>query len=301
MGTARFEAGAIVQIDGKEHRLYRKISDTLWQLEESKTLRIASFEHRDLLQMYAENRLTFPAGVPAARCGPGNCHLSPEDTEAAKLRRTYVLGVLDAPNTRERMEPAINEVWMRIKAPAKQPAFVTVYRWKTRFMKANEDFRALADDTRSKGNRTSRYPAEVIDCCQQAITALFLKREHSSVQATYEDAMCRVMNENLKRLECDPLPLPTRRLMDRLIAEIPAFDKYSAHHGCDAARNEFRSVKGHRILEKPLDRAEIDHTVLDLIVVDDVTLERLQRPYVTACIDVYSRCILGMYVGFNPR
>jgi putative transposase len=108
------------------------------------------------------------------------------------------------------------------------------------------------------------------------------------------------MKENELRPGSDQLPMPTRRLITRLIADIPEFEKYSARYGHDAALKKFRSVKGHRVISAPLERAEIDHTHLDLFVVDDKTSLPLGRPYVTACIDSYTRCILGIYVGFNP-
>jgi putative transposase len=300
MGTSSFEQGAIVHIDGREHRLDRKITDTCWQLEELKTRLVIQREHNDLLRMFADKTLTFPGSVPVSRCGPANSLLSPQDDEVAKLRRVYVLGVLGVPNTRERMEPAINDVWKRVKMPEKPPSWVSVYRWKKVYIQGKEDYRALVDNTRSKGNRTSRYPSVVIDFCNEAITAKFLRREFSSKQGTFEDALLRVMNENAQRPECDALPLPTRRIVDRLIANIPAYDRYVAQKGHDAARKAFRSVKGSFVSNSPLEWAEIDHTRLDLFVVDDETSLPMGRPYVTACIDRYTRCILGIYVGFTP-
>ena len=79
-----------------------------------------------------------------------------------------------------------------------------------------------------------------------------------------------------------------------------AFDKHAARYGHDSAVKAFRDVKGHSIAKAPLERAEIDHTLLDLMVVDDQTGIPLGRPSVTACIDCYTRCILGIYIGFNP-
>ena len=45
---------------------------------------------------------------------------------------------------------------------------------------------------------------------------------------------------------------------------------------------------------------EIDHTPLDLQVIDKVTRLVLGRPWITLAIDRKSRCILGFYVSFNP-
>jgi putative transposase len=73
-----------------------------------------------------------------------------------------------------------------------------------------------------------------------------------------------------------------------------------ARYGHDSAAKAFRGVTGHSVTQAPLERVEIDHTHLDLMVVDDQSGLPLGRPYVTACIDCYSRCILGIYIGFNP-
>jgi len=293
MATACLEQGAIVQIEGSEYRFSRKIDDC-WQLEQSKTGRIVEYEEQDLLRMVAEERLTFRGSVPVGRCGPANCDLSPADLELAKLRRSYVLAVLNTPNSRNRLEGAIHDVWKRVKAPQRAPGWITVYRWKSRFNRANGDVRVLVDDTRSKGNKQSRYPISVTELCEQSISAKYLKSTRNSVQQTLEDALYRVKKENELRPECDALPLPTRRLITRMIPSIPAFDKHSARYGHDSAVKEFRGVKGHTVAQAPLERAEIDHTLLDLMVVDDQTGLPLGRPSVTACID----CTQGAFWAY---
>jgi putative transposase len=299
MSTACLERNAIVKVQGIEHRLFRKI-DSRWQLEEMKTGNIVTHEHRDLLRMIADNTLTFPGSVPINRCGPVNCDLSTDDFELAKLRRSYVTAVLHTPNSRARLKAVINDVWTRLKAPETAPGHISVYQWKARFLKSNGDIRSLVNDTRSKGRRQSRYPREVVEMCQQSISSRYMQRERNSIQQTFEDALLRVTRENALRPAGDPLPPPTRRLIRRLIAQIPAFDKEVAREGRDAATKKYRSVKGHMSTLAPLERAEIDHTVLDVMVVDAETRLPLGRPYVTACIDCYTRCILGIYIGFNP-
>src|SRR5260370_5936221 len=106
--------------------------------------------------------------------------------------------------------------------------------------------------------------------------------------------------ENDQRHASMALVLPTRRLVVGLIEKIPAFDKHAARYGHQSAVKAFRSVLGNRVTEAPLQRAEIDHTILDLLVVDDVRSLPLGRPYVTACIDHYTRCILGIHISFSP-
>src|ERR1700733_9040194 len=135
MGTSCLEQNAIVGMNGKEYRLHRKISGTCWQLEELKTGLLVTKEHRELLQMVANQQLTFPASIPASKHNLEN----PQVPEIAKLRRTYVLAVLDVPNSRKQMAPAINNVWKRVKQPTQPPGWASVYRWKSRFLQSKND------------------------------------------------------------------------------------------------------------------------------------------------------------------
>jgi putative transposase len=241
---SRLEQGSVVEINGKEHRLHLKITDTCWQLEQSRTGRIVEFEQNDLLRMIVDHSLTFLGNAPLPNPQTATSPLSPQDHKIAVYRRTYVIAVLHLPNTRKPFERAINDVWKRETDPAKReaPSWTSVYHWKKRYILAKEDYRALVPNTQGKGNRESRYPSIVTGLCTQSIEAKYLRRECSSQQGTLEDAVLRVMNENAMRPACDALPLPTLRLIRRLIDNLDAFDKYSAQKGRDAARKMFRSL-----------------------------------------------------------
>jgi len=51
---------------------------------------------------------------------------------------------------------------------------------------------------------------------------------------------------------------------------------------------------------RPLERVELDHTALDLIVVDEEDRLPIGRPTVTLALDVYSGLPTGVHVGFDP-
>lgn len=300
MSASTFERGTNVLIDGSSYRVNRRLVDGDWQLEESKTGRFITLSEREIHLKIADATLAFPGNGVITRVGPANSKLSEKDFEIAKLRRAYVKRVLNVPNTRKALESAIAEIRKVIEQPTKVPSYSTVYRWKRRYLAAKEDIRALVDNTSAKGNRSSRYEPEVLAICRQAIESRWMRRERSTVQDALDEAIFRISKENALRPQELTLRTPSRRLIDRLIAEIPAIDKHAARYGREAARKIFRSQNGHVITNRPLERAEIDHTVLDLFVVDDRTRLPLGRPYVTACIDDYTRCILGVYVGFTP-
>jgi len=58
---------------------------------------------------------------------------------------------------------------------------------------------------------------------------------------------------------------------------------------------------GHALsARKPLDFVQVDHAIVDLIVVDALAREEIGRPWITLVIDVASRCVLGFYLTFDP-
>jgi hypothetical protein len=144
----------------------------------------------------------------------------------------------------------------------------------------NHDSHALLPRTRK---RRHNWPREILDICGEAIETIFLTRERGTMQETLNFAVRRIIEINLTRHDrgLDALCIPSRRLFERLLREIPAFDIYCARYGRRAAIVKFRSVKGHTITSAPLERAEIDPTPLDLFVVDKEAFIPLGRPYVT--------------------
>jgi putative transposase len=45
---------------------------------------------------------------------------------------------------------------------------------------------------------------------------------------------------------------------------------------------------------------QIDHTQVDLILVDDLQRRPVGRPWITVAIDVFSRMVAGFYISFDP-
>jgi putative transposase len=299
VGTANFQRGATVRIEGVLHRFLQQVSN-FWQLKNLDTDLIVQKGYEELQRLHVERKLVFVNGEKAKSSRPV-FNSSPEQMELAKLRLHYVRAVLDIPNTASAMEPAILDAWKECKQrPENRPGWVTVYRWKKRYLEAGSDIHALVDNSFRKGNRKNKFPELVAEIVKAAIEDKFLSPERGTIQDAYNEALLRIHDENLLRIPATALPIPGRGFIKRLIDQIPAFEKHSARYGHDAALRRFRSVNGHRVFEAPLERAEIDHTILDLFVVDERASLPLGRPWITACIDACSRCILGIYIGFVP-
>jgi putative transposase len=118
----------------------------------------------------------------------------------------------------------------------------------------------------------------------------FMTRQKPRLSALYRDIAyaCKMQN----------LPVPVRNTVALRIAKIDPLQLGRKREGASAdAVRSLQSAGGivPPVLA-PLDQVQIDHTVIDLIIVDERDRQPIGRPYLTVAIDVYSRCILGMVV-----
>lgn len=142
---------------------------------------------------------------------------------------------------------------------------------------------------RSSGGRgRTRLPDAVEAVVMAAIRKGFLTRQKRSISAVHRDivAVCRAQG----------LPAPSRMTVERRIAQLNPVEQVTRRQGPDAGRSRLSAAGPVPPVRRPLEQVQIDHTVVDLIVVDERHRLPIGRPYVTVAIDVFSRCIVGLVV-----
>lgn len=142
---------------------------------------------------------------------------------------------------------------------------------------------------RSAGGRGGRRLSEPVEAViREVIRRTYLTKQKPSLA---------VVHRQIVR-ECKTLGLtgPARNTVAIRIEALHPVEVTRSREGSDAAR-PLQSAGGTvPEIMAPLDQVQIDHTVIDLIVVDDRDRQPIGRPYLTVAIDGYSRCILGMVV-----
>lgn len=309
MGNAYLQKGAVIQLNNCLHMLKREVSEGVWQLEGTATGLLQQYSTHELMGFYENGELIYfddRKSHHLQQKGNGGKVIAvrPEPSEelwtAAKTRRLYVKEIEGLPSTQTLIQAAIDKVWNSCHQPKYPPHWITVLRWRKRFLSHGSDAYALVEQNQDKGNRQRRYPNLVIDIVQDKIESIYMTRERNSVVRTWEHAITAVDDENLLRPDGMKLPIPSRRLVKSLIDTIPAFDRYAARYGRTAAIRLYRAKLNHHVTQHRLEVAEIDHTKLDLFVLSDDGKIPYGRPWVTVCIDNHTRCILGLYIGFEP-
>lgn len=101
--------------------------------------------------------------------------------------------------------------------------------------------------------------------------------------------------------ECDRVGItpPSKSAVSARIKSLSPREACKLQYGAEAANQQFGAKPGKRTVTKPLEVAQADHTLVDIILCDHKTRKPIGRPWLTVIIDTYSRVLLGYYIGFN--
>ena len=108
-----------------------------------------------------------------------------------------------------------------------------------------------------------------------------------------------LVDEVTARCRIERIPIPSRPTIDRRLKRHPDL-KVKRHGKAAAGSVDPRISPGTYAVEKPLDVVQIDHTTMDIVLVDDLYRKPLTRPYLTIATDVATRCVLGFVISFIP-
>jgi putative transposase len=313
MATACLRRYQAVVIDGEQRILHSRVGNE-WQLKDPKDGRITQITLPSLRRKYEEGTLLFlikgklssdiakelyrsePRGKPQ--------EVANEAWKLACAKLALVKEVWCLSWQSDTQKQRIRELWpeltKKLNAVPLIPDPSTVHRWWSKLEEYGWDARALLPQDWKKGRKPEAITGVLLDLVDEAVEDKYLTQERLPREDAHEAACTLVDAWNQANPDFDPVPRPTKRQVCRYIDGLDAFDVHAARYGHENAIRKFRSVKGSNIATRPLERVELDHTVLDVIVLDDQTLLPLGRPTIAIALDVFTRCVIGLHVGFEP-
>ncbi|MBC7905601.1 MAG: DDE-type integrase/transposase/recombinase [Rhodospirillaceae bacterium] len=179
------------------------------------------------------------------------------------------------------------------------PHWTTLYRWVTRLRKASGDIRALVPAIHRRGNRTRRLDSDVIRLIDEGLDQRFLKRERAPARSAHDYVVRMIDDMNQVADPAVRLRAPSLRTIYRAITRLDDYEVTMRRFGKRIADLKYRVAGQAPKPTRPLERVEIDHTKLDLIVVDDELGQAIGRPWLTLAVDVHSRMPVGFHLGFD--
>lgn len=167
----------------------------------------------------------------------------------------------------------------------------TIYRWVRKF-ESSGMVSSLANEVRFGGKGQSRLMEAVNDIVEDTIHKVYLNSSRKSIVKTIREI----------RMKCSDLglPLPHPNTIRKRINNLRKEDVISSRYGSKESDSKYRLHEGKFPgADHPLSVVQIDHTPVDIILVDEKSRKPLHRPWLTVAIDVYSRMVVGFYISFD--
>lgn len=140
----------------------------------------------------------------------------------------------------------------------------------------------------SGGRGRSRVSTDVEEVIADHLTRYFLHRQKLSVAALHRRIALACHRAGL--------PVPARNTVTARITGLHPASVARSRGGPDAARPRQSAGDVPPAVAGILDQVQIDHTVVDVMIVDEYERQTIGRPYLTIAIDVFSRTVLGFVV-----
>lgn len=273
VALVELEPGKLVSYQGKTHRIRR----------------IDSFDRIELLD--DDNQAVVIANIEDLQPATASTEQTHTDLQAiddkawavAKKRHEVIKPLLGMPN-RTRGDVAT-------LAAVHTVHINTIYGWLRSYEQSGLLSSLLPRARSDKG--AAKLNPQVEQIISEAIQSEYLTRQKKSKQKVCDEVRKQCLKQNLPVPHDNSIRNRIKQLQGELVAASRLGRKtadlsYKPHEG---------SFPG---ADYPLAVVQIDHTKLDIILVDDHYRQPIGRPWITLAFDVHSRMVEGFYVSFDP-
>ena len=319
--TIHFQPGQTWVYQGREQRFERYLGEDLLHFLEQRTLTPLLVEDDDGVRAPPTREWAVKAyacgdliRVPSLKEAAARKLAQAREFDGVEIRlkdkfailRRFVVSALDRLGVADLSDRILARALCGIWEDAPQevlelnarPHPRTVRRWLTeRGSPGDRPFRQMMSQS-GRVKRRQRLPTIVHD--RMNAFALLYWADRS---VAISDAYARLIKA-LGEIDAGrdiPLPRPSKEAFRKLVRSLECFDTYKARYGKQLAKARFEGCGEGLRASRFLELGCLDHKLLDNVVVIDLD-QRLPmgRPWLTAIIDVYTRCIVGFVITFEP-
>lgn len=316
MARIKLEPGIRYVYRQQMWRIQQHLTDEDYQVENLNSGETERIRYADILGAWSNGQLRFevksvnaisPTDIPLkTRYSEEDLGSLPEAMQAETWRRyQLVLAVYQYCQTSTlcmlSRQQIANYVQTHPASPEQAAGSVSsIERYMKRLVASRGDIRSLVPNTGARGGKGQKRLDAAVERILSATLekyARITQRETTVDQIVYE-VVNAIGDENRFRAPDDQLALPSESTIRRRIraaGEQRVLGRQLSRREQKAQAEALPGPRPTRVLE----RVEIDHTTLDLFVVDERDGLPIGRPHITACIDKHSGLVPGWHIGFN--
>lgn len=169
--------------------------------------------------------------------------------------------------------------------------YTTIYNWLSAYRKSGSILSLLPNKRGWKESKTRlKDTTELI--IKQVLKDYYLTEQKPKLSSVAETIKALCLKNNIEPPHPNTIRYRVRQINEQITLK--------AREGKKIAQDKFTPIIGHfPHANHPLAVVQIDHTPLDIIVVDETHRLPIGRPFLTLAIDVYSRMIVGFYLSLD--
>lgn len=168
----------------------------------------------------------------------------------------------------------------------------TLYRWLKRYTSL-ELVSALIPKQRGWREGSSRISDHAEALIKEVINDTYLTKQRSTAQKVIIEVKRRCLARGIEAPHPNTIRARINAISERHVLRGRGYR--------EKAINKFMPAAGHfPETSYPLEVVQIDHTPVDIILVDDIHRQPIGRPFITLAIDIHTRMIVGYYLSFDP-
>jgi len=306
-----FTTGLVLRYGERTMELTRLLSPTEAQFEDTQTRRAQTLKMSEVLKrLWSKQYQIVAGGVTRSRASTDSSnHESRTEVAIDSIpstwrdqieRRLEYIKALQAAHVtrgqRSRVGNLIKQVAARRGEP-NAPSSSTVMRWTRHYQLAHCNPLAVLDATKTASRHRRLHPA-----VEKAIASVLRDQYYTKAKYTLRHAHDCLRRE-LKNLASAGTILPDQasvsyQTLQRRTKDVDQYRRIASREGEARARMVCRTSMSADPATYPLQRVEIDHTILNWVVICDRTKLPLGRPVLTAAIDAATGYIVGFYLSF---
>ena len=168
----------------------------------------------------------------------------------------------------------------------------TLYYWIQLFQSTGK-VSSLVDRRETRGSRRSRLSRKHLAIINRIAEEYYETPQKPSIKRAIEQIQLACREAKIS--------IPSERTIRRHIESRNLYLATKKREGVKTAHDRFGTVysRSHQDLDQPLSLVQMDHTILDIELVDDDNRLPIGRPALTIALDVFSRVITGVFVSFE--
>lgn len=137
----------------------------------------------------------------------------------------------------------------------------------------------------------TRLPPELERLIDAKLRKRYLQREKPTIAGTHKQIV--------RDCKTERLPSPSLTAIRSRVNAFPEREVMAARESSKAARARLDPVTPGPVADLPLDRVQIDHTLVDVHLLDTVHRLPIGRPWLTLLLDTATRMVLGLYLTLD--